>query len=105
MYDHRFLENIKKLYKYAGKYDDQQHYKSILGSEMVSNLEGLTDNSKMSPGIYRVRVRKSLVQENHSANFLKFWTENQKLLSSSYVMQIKAQIYQSRYYFVLQYYK
>ena len=36
MYEHRFLENIKKLYKYAVKFDDQQPYKSIIEAAMVS---------------------------------------------------------------------
>ena len=30
MYEHRCLENIKKLYKTAVKYDDQQQYKDII---------------------------------------------------------------------------
>ena len=31
MYEHRFLENIKKLYKSAGKSDDQLQYKIYYG--------------------------------------------------------------------------
>ena len=43
------LENIKKLYKTAGKCDNQHHYKAILESAMVSTPEGSTDNSLMTP--------------------------------------------------------
>ena len=40
---------IKKLYKTAGKCDDQQQYKDIIEAEMVSTPEGGTDNSLMTP--------------------------------------------------------
>ena len=30
MYEHRYLENIHKLYTYSGKCDDKHHYKDIL---------------------------------------------------------------------------
>ena len=30
MYEHRCPENIKKLYKFASKYDDQQQYKATI---------------------------------------------------------------------------
>ena len=49
MYEHRCLENIKKLYKYSGKSDEQQHYKAIIEAAMVYNLEGFIDNSPISP--------------------------------------------------------
>ena len=50
MYEHICLENIKKLCKNAGKYDNQQQYMDFIEEEMVSNPQGFTDNSKMSPG-------------------------------------------------------
>ena len=40
MYENRYLENIKKLYKYAFKCDCQQQYKAIIESVMVSTPEG-----------------------------------------------------------------
>ena len=49
IYEHRCLKNIKKLYKYAGKCDDQQQYKVIIEAEMVSTHEEITENSPMSP--------------------------------------------------------
>ena len=49
-YEHRCLENIKKLYQSAGKCDDQQQYKSILESCMVSTPEFFSENRPMSYG-------------------------------------------------------
>ena len=64
MYEHIFLENIKKLYKYFGKFDDQKKYKAILEAAMVSTLKGFTDNSPISPSQYvtveNTSARKSL---------------------------------------------
>ena len=37
LYEHIFLENIKKLLKSAAKCDDQQQYKFIFEAEIVSN--------------------------------------------------------------------
>ena len=51
LYEHKFLENIKKLYKHAGKCDDQQQFKDIPETAMVSTPEGLTKNSPISPMI------------------------------------------------------
>ena len=64
MYEHRCLENIKRLYKTAGKCDDQQQYKDILEETMVSTTEVCTDNSHISPNQYEPTknpsARKSL---------------------------------------------
>ena len=49
IYEHKFLENIKKLYKEAGKCDDQKKLKNILEADMVSTPEGFTNNSHISP--------------------------------------------------------
>ena len=45
LFEHRFLQNINKLYKHAGKCDDQQQFKDILEAAMVSTPEGFTNNS------------------------------------------------------------
>ena len=37
VYEHKYIENIKKLYKQSGKCDDQQQFKDILEDDMVSN--------------------------------------------------------------------
>ena len=71
MYEHRYLENIQKLYKYAGKCDDQHKYNSIIEAAMVSTTEIFTDNSPISYVPY-VTVN-FLLQENHLVNFLKYW--------------------------------
>ena len=48
MHEYRCLENNKKLYTSAVKCDDKKQYKYILRAAMVSNPEGLTENSPMS---------------------------------------------------------
>ena len=40
---------ILKLYKQAGKCDNQQQFKDILEAAMVYTTEGFTDNSPISP--------------------------------------------------------
>ena len=49
IYEHRYLENIKQLYKSAVNCDDQQHYKAIIEASVVYCTEGFTDNIPMSP--------------------------------------------------------
>ena len=51
IYEHKFLENIKKLYKQDGKCDNQQQLKDILEADMVSTPEGFTNNIPISPMI------------------------------------------------------
>ena len=36
IYEHKFLENIKNVFKQDGKCDDQQQFKYILEADMVS---------------------------------------------------------------------
>ena len=48
MYENRFLENIKKLYKSSGKCDYQHQYKYIIEASMVYKPEGLIDNIPMA---------------------------------------------------------
>ena len=58
--------NHEEVIKIFWKYGDQQHYKAIIESEMVSNPEGFTDNSSMSSGPYttvkKPSARKALRQ-------------------------------------------
>ena len=58
IYEHRCLENIKKLYKYDGKCEDQHQYKDVIEAAMVSTPEGFTDHGPISPGQY-MTVKKS----------------------------------------------
>ena len=43
---HKYLENIKKLYKSSDKCDDQNKYKDIIESGIFSTPEGLTKKSQ-----------------------------------------------------------
>ena len=52
LYEHRCLENIKKLYKTASKCEYQQQYKAIIEAAMVSTSEGCKNNSPMTPNPY-----------------------------------------------------
>ena len=43
------MNNIKKIYQYAGKCDDQQNIKDIVDSAILSTPEGVTDNTHNVP--------------------------------------------------------
>ena len=45
LFEHKCLQNIKILYKHAGKFDYQQQFKDTLEAAMVSTPEVFTDNS------------------------------------------------------------
>ena len=49
LFKHRCLQNIKNLYKHAGKWEDQQQFKDILEATIVSTTEVFTDNSPTYP--------------------------------------------------------
>ena len=65
MYEHWCLKNIKKLYKYTVKCDDQQQYKSVIGASMVSTPEVFTDNIPMSPIQYVTVKNPSAIKSLH----------------------------------------
>ena len=44
-FEHRCMNNIKNIYRRAGKYDDQQNLKYILDAAILSTPEELTYNS------------------------------------------------------------
>ena len=77
MYKHRCLENIKKLYRTTGKCDDQQQYKAILETAIVSTPEEFTDNSPMSPSqsvtVKKPSARKPLRQFWQYKSWLQRW--------------------------------
>ena len=58
------MNNIKKIYKHAGKFDDQQNLKEILESDLLSTPEAFTDNSPNvnmpSTPVKKPSARKSL---------------------------------------------
>ena len=43
-FEHRCMNNIKKIYEHAGKCDDQQNLKDIIDAAILSTPEGVTDN-------------------------------------------------------------
>ena len=47
MHEHKYLENIKKWYKYSGKCDYQFKYKAILEAYFLSTPEVFTENIPM----------------------------------------------------------
>ena len=48
-FEHKCLNNIKKIFQHAGKCDDQQNLEDILDAAMVSTQEEITDNSPNFP--------------------------------------------------------
>ena len=63
-FEHRCMNNIKKIYEHAGKCDDQQNLKEIIDAAILSTTEGVTDNSPnvhMAPKpVKKQSARKSL---------------------------------------------
>ena len=70
IYEQKCLENIKMLYKLAGKFGDQQQFKYILEADMVSTPEEFTDNIPTSPMISSP-VKKQVL-EYHCVYLLTF---------------------------------
>ena len=48
-FEHRCMNNIKKIYQHAGKCDDQQNLKDVLEAAILSSPEGFTENSPNMP--------------------------------------------------------
>ena len=44
-FEHRCMNNIKKIYQHAGKCDDQQNLKDIIDVAILSTPEGVTYHS------------------------------------------------------------
>ena len=63
-FEHRCMNNIKKIYQHAGKCDDQQNLKDIIDAAILSTPEGVTDNSPnvhmTSNPVKKPSARKSL---------------------------------------------
>ena len=64
LYEHTCLENINKLYKHAGKCENQQQFKDIIEAAMVYTPKVFTNYSPISPMIStpvkKPSARKSL---------------------------------------------
>ena len=63
-FEHICMNNIKKIYQHAGKFDDQQNLKYIIETALLSTPEGFTDNSTnvnmISTPAKKPSARKSL---------------------------------------------
>ena len=63
-FEHRCMNNIKKIYQHAGKCDDKQNLKDIIDAAILSTTEGVTDNSPnvhmTSTPVKKPSARKSL---------------------------------------------
>ena len=63
-FDHRYMNNIKKISQHAGKCDDQQNLKDVIDAAILSTPEGVTYNSPnvhlTSSPVKKPSARKSL---------------------------------------------
>ena len=63
-FEHKFVNNIKKIYQHAGKCDDQHNFKYIIGDAMVSTSQEITDDSPSlimsQTTVKKTSARKSL---------------------------------------------
>ena len=48
-FEHRYMNNIKKIYQHAGKCDDQQNIKDIIDADILTTPGGVTDHI---PNVY-----------------------------------------------------
>ena len=70
-FEHRCMNNIKKIYQHAGKCDDQQNLKDIIDAAILSTPEGVTDNS---PNINMTQHQlKNQVLGNHCVYSQIYW--------------------------------
>ena len=64
IFEQKCLQNINKLYKHAGKCDDQQQFKDIFEADTVSTPEGFTNNSPrypMTPTPFKKPIARKLL--------------------------------------------
>ena len=79
LYEDRYLEIIKKLYKSAGKFDNQEQYKAILESSMVSTTEWITYNR--TTDVFTLVNMNNPSARNLLGRFLALLDVTQRLLS------------------------
>ena len=84
-FEHKYMNNIKKLYQYADKCDDQQNLKDILDATMVSTIKGVTYNSPNVPltstPVKKPSARKSLCLLTNIFN-VKPKTEKRRIVAA-----------------------
>ena len=87
IYEHKRLENIKTLFKQAGRCDNQQKSKDILEADMISTPEGFTNNSPISPmtstPVKKPSAQKSLCMFTNVKRWKIFLTVELELLNIS----------------------
>ena len=87
IYEHKCLENIKKLYKHAGNRDGKQQLKDFIEADMVYALEGFTENSPISPStstpVKKPSARKSLSMFTNILDVKKLLIVKLELLNKS----------------------
>ena len=63
-FEHRCINNIRKIYQHTGKCDDKKNLKDIIDAAILSTPEGVTDNSPnvhmTSTPVKKQSARKSL---------------------------------------------
>ena len=89
IYEHKCIENIKRLYKQYGKCDYQQQFKDILEAAMISTPEVFTNNSPISP-MNPTLVKKPSAQKS-LCMFTNILDVDKKCLPPSRSCSIKAQ--------------
>ena len=73
-FEHKFLNNIKKIYQNAGKFDYQQNLKDIIGAAMVSTPEEITDISP-TLRITQTTVKKTSARKSLCTSTNVFYVE------------------------------
>ena len=67
-FEHRCMNNIKKIYQHAGKCSDQQNLKDIIDAAILYTPEGVTDN------IPNVHLKSSPVKKPSASKSLCLFT-------------------------------
>ena len=67
-FEHKCLNNIKKIYQHAGKCDDQQNIKDVLDAVMVSTPEEVIDE------IYNIPMTSTPVKKPSAGKSLYLFT-------------------------------
>ena len=75
-FEHRCMNNIKKIYEHAGKCDDKQNLKDIIDAAILSTPEGVTYNSPIF--ICHQNQLKNQVLGNHCVYSQTYWMLNLK---------------------------
>ena len=67
-FEHRCMNNIKKIYQHAGKCDDQKNLNDIIHAAILSTPEGVTHNS------HNVHMTSTPVNKPNARKLLSLFT-------------------------------